>query len=120
MLTSEYPSLSPSILGQYSASETSYRSYQEMSYAQQCDMRALECNERYPDMTSLLFYDRKPNDVITVLIDIVIEIFLRSATQNDETVYSIESNGHDFMNHTRSDTTHILVWEPRLPINSNI
>jgi hypothetical protein len=120
MLTSEYPSLPPSILGQYSASETSYRSYQEMSYTQQCDTRVLECNERYPDKTSLRVYDRKLNDIITVLIDIVIDIFLRSAPQNDEMVYSIESTGHDFMNHARSDTTHILAWEPRLPIISNV
>jgi hypothetical protein len=83
-----------------------------MSYAQQCDTRALECNERHPDETSLHIYDRKLNDNLTVLIDIVIGIFLRSATGNDETVYSVESTGHNFMNHLRSDTTHILVWEP--------
>jgi hypothetical protein len=75
-------------------------------------MRALECNEQHPNKTSLRVYDKKPSDIITVLFDIVIDVFLRSATRNDETVYSIESIGHDFMNHMRSDTTHILVWEP--------
>jgi hypothetical protein len=79
MLPSEHPSLLPSTLGQYSTGETSYHSYQEMPYAQQCHTQALEYNERYPDKTSLRVYDGKPSDIITVLIDIVIDIFLCSA-----------------------------------------
>jgi hypothetical protein len=112
MLPSEHPSLLPSVLGQYSTGETSYHSHQERPYAQQCDTRVLECNERYPDKTSLRVYDRKPSDIITVLIDIVIDVFLYSAIRNDEMAYSIESTGNDFMDHMGSDTTHILVWEP--------
>ena len=120
MLTSEHPSLLPSTLDQYSTGETSYRSYQEMPYAQQCDTRALECNEQHPDKISLRVYDRKSSDIVTALIDVVIDISLCSVIRNDETVCYIESIDNDFMNHMPSDTTRTVAREPRLPICSNI
>jgi hypothetical protein len=112
MPSSEYPRLPLSILGQYSASETSYRSYHEMSYAQQCDTQAVEHNERYPNETSLRIYGRKPNDIITVLIDVVIDISLYSVIQNDEMICHVESWSNDFVNHLLSDTTRIMACEP--------
>ena len=120
MLSSECPSLLFSILDQYSASETSYRSYQEMSYAQQCDTQAVEHHERCPDKMSLLIYDRKPNDIITVLIDVVIDISLYSVIQNDETICHDESWSNDFVNNLPSDTTWIMACEPQLPVCFNI
>ena len=72
MLTSKHPSLPSSTLDQYSAGETSYRSYREVSYALQSDIH----NELQPAKTLLRIYDRQVDDIVTVLIDVVIDISL--------------------------------------------
>ena len=76
MLTSKHPSLSSSILEQYSAGGTSYCSYWEVSYAQQSDTR----NGLHPAKTSLRIYDRQADDIVTVLIDVIVDISLYSVT----------------------------------------
>ena len=112
MLTSEHPSLSSFILEQYSAGGTSYRSYREVSYAQQSDTR----NEPQPVKTSLRIYDRQVDDIVTVLIDVIIDISLYSVTRNDETIHHTETWNNVFMNHLLSETARITTSGSRFPI----
>jgi hypothetical protein len=76
MLTSARPSLPSPILEQCSVGETSYRSYQEMSYAQQSDTH----NDLRPAKTLLRIYDKQVDDIVTVLVDVVMDISLYSVT----------------------------------------
>ena len=121
MLTSTHPSLLSPILDQYSAGETSYRSYQEMPYAQQCDTQdQLDHDELRPTKISLRVYDRQANDIVTVLIDVIIDISLYSVIRNDEMIHHIEPWDNTFMNHLLSDTARITACESRLPVCYNI
>ena len=112
MLTSKHPSLPSSTLDQYSASETSYRSYREVSYALQSDTH----NELQPAKTLLRIYDRQVDDIVTVLIDVVIDISLYSVTRNDETIHHTEVWNNAFMNRLLSETAQITASEPSIPI----
>ena len=112
MLTSEHPSLPSSTLDQYSASETSYRSYREVSYALQSDIH----NELQPAKTSLRIYDRQVDDVVTVLVDVIIDISLYSVTRNDETIHHIEVRNNAFMNRLLSKTAWITASGSFFPI----
>ena len=112
MLASTHPSLPPPILDQYFAGETSYRSYQEMSYAQQCDTH----DELHPAKISLRIYDRQADDIVTVLIDVIIDISLYSVIRNDEMIHNVEPWDNTFMNHLPSDTARITASESRFPV----
>ena len=112
MLTSKHPSLPSSTLDQYSAGETSYRSYREVSYALQSDIH----NELQPAKTLLRIYDRQVDDIVTVLIDVVIDISLYSVTRNDETIHHTEVWNNAFMNRLLSETARITASGSLFPI----
>ena len=112
MLTSKHPSLPSSTLDQYSAGETSYRSYREVSYALQSDIH----NELQPAKTLLRIYDRQVDDIVTVLVDVVIDISLYSVTRNDETIHHTEVWNNAFMNRLLSETARITASGSPFPI----
>ena len=112
MLTSKHPSLPSSTLDQYSAGETSYRSYREVSYALQSDIH----NELQPAKTLLRIYDRQVDDVVTVLVDVIIDISLYSVTRNDETIHHTEVWNNAFMNRLLSETARITASGSLFPI----
>ena len=113
MLTSKHPSLPSSMREQYSAGGTSYRSYQEVSYTQQSDTH----NGLHPPAkASLRIYDRQADDIVTVLIDVIVDISLYSVTRNDETIHHAESWDNTFMNRLLSETARITTSGSRFPI----
>ena len=114
MLTSKHPSLPSSTLDQYSAGETSYRSYREVSYALQSDIH----NELQAplDRTLLRIYDEQVDDIVTVLVDVVMDISLYSVTRNDETIHHTEVWNNAFMNRLLSETARITASGSLFPI----
>ena len=74
--------------------------------AQQCDTQnQLDHNELRPTKISLrsLQYDRQANDIVTVLIDVIIDISLYSVIRNDEMIRHGEPWDNAFMNRLLSD-----------------
>ena len=116
MLTSKHSSLPPSTLDQHSADETSYRSYREASCVQQNDVH----NELQPTKTTLRIHNRQAADVVTVLIDVIIDVSLCSVTRNDETIHHTEVWDNTFMNHLLSETAQIAASGSPFPICHDI
>ena len=116
MLTSAHPSLSSPILEQCSVGETSYRSYQEVSYASQSDIH----NELQAplDRTLLRIYDEQVDDIVTVLVDVVMDISLYSVTRNDETIHHTEVWNNAFMNRLLSETAQITARGSPFPMSA--
>ena len=69
-----------------------------------------------PAKTSLRIYDRQVDDIVTVLIDVIIDISLYSVTRNDETIHHIEAWNNIFMNHLPAETAWITTSGSRFPI----
>jgi hypothetical protein len=116
MPASAHPSLPSLTLDQYFAGETSYHSHQEMSYAQQCDTH----DELRPAKISLRVYNIQADDIVTVLIDVIIDISLYSVIRNDEMIHHVEPWDNTFMNHLLSDTARITASESRFPMCHDI
>ena len=68
-------------------------------------------NDLHPAKISLRVYDRQADDIVTVLIDVIVDISLYSVTRNDEMTHYVEPWDNTFMNHLLSDTARITANE---------
>ena len=56
------------------------------------------------------------DDIVTVLIDVIIDISLYSVIRNDEMIHHAEPWDNAFMSHLLSDTAWITTSESRFPV----